>query len=180
MPIGYALAADHPDKVERLAVAEAVIAGVTHSPPLIGSSQANDQLWHIPFNRLENLNKQLVKGREDVYFGAKLQGLPDDVIAYYVDVLRSDPKALRGSFGQYRAFESTIAQNQQRKNHRLILPVLAIGGEKGIGEGVGNTMKLVADNVQTVIIPDAGHWVAEQAPEQELAALTEFLAPYRT
>ena len=62
----------------------------------------------------------------------------------------------------------------------MTLPVLAIGGEKGIGEGVGNTMKLVADNVQIVIIPDAGHWVAEQAPEQELAALTEFLAPYRT
>ena len=66
---------------------------MTPSPPLIGSSQANDQLWHIPFNRLENLNEQLVKGREDVYFGAKLQGLPDDVIKYYVDMLRSDPNA---------------------------------------------------------------------------------------
>jgi pimeloyl-ACP methyl ester carboxylesterase len=29
MPISYALAADHPDRVECLAVAEAVIAGVT-------------------------------------------------------------------------------------------------------------------------------------------------------
>jgi pimeloyl-ACP methyl ester carboxylesterase len=27
--------------------------------------------------------------------------------------------------------------------------------------------------------PGAGHWVAEQAPEEMLAALTEFLAPYR-
>ena len=41
-------------------------------------------------------------------------------------------------------------------------------------------MKLVADNVQTVVIPGAGHWVAEQAPEQELAALAAFLEPYRT
>ena len=41
-------------------------------------------------------------------------------------------------------------------------------------------MKLVADNVQTVVIPGSGHWVAEQAPEQELAALAAFLAPYRT
>jgi pimeloyl-ACP methyl ester carboxylesterase len=45
--VAYALAADHPDNVERLAVAEAVIAGVTPSPPLIGTSQANDQYWHI-------------------------------------------------------------------------------------------------------------------------------------
>jgi hypothetical protein len=32
---------------------------------------------------------------------------------------------------------------------------------------------------QTVVIPGAGHWVAEQAPAQVLEALTEFLAPYR-
>ena len=179
MPISYALAADHPDRVERLAVAEAVIAGVTPSPPLIGSAQANDQYWHIPFNRLDSLNEQLVKGREDIYFGAKLQGLPEDNIRYYVELLRSDPNALRGSFGQYRAFDATIAQNQQRKARKLTLPVLAIGGEKGIGAGVGKTMELVADNVQSVVIPGSGHWVAEQAPEQELAALTTFLAPYR-
>ena len=27
--------------------------------------------------------------------------------------------------------------------------------------------------------PGVGHWVAEEAPEEMLAALTEFLAPYR-
>jgi hypothetical protein len=27
--------------------------------------------------------------------------------------------------------------------------------------------------------PAASHWLAEQAPEEMLAALTEFLAPYR-
>jgi pimeloyl-ACP methyl ester carboxylesterase len=40
-------------------------------------------------------------------------------------------------------------------------------------------MKLVADNVQSVLIPGSGHWVAEEAPEQLLAALIPFLAPYR-
>ena len=74
----------------------------------------------------------------------------------------------------------TIAQNQQRKIMRLTLPVLAIGGEKSLGEGTTNTMKLVADDVQSVIIPGSGHWVAEEAPEKLLAALAPFLAPYRT
>ena len=27
--------------------------------------------------------------------------------------------------------------------------------------------------------PGSGHWVAEEAPEEMMAALTEFLAPYR-
>jgi len=40
-------------------------------------------------------------------------------------------------------------------------------------------MKLTADDVQTLVIPRCAHWVAEQAPEQLLAALMTFLAPYR-
>jgi len=39
-------------------------------------------------------------------------------------------------------------------------------------------MKLVADDVQTLVIPGIGHWLAEQAPGQMLTALTAFLAPY--
>jgi pimeloyl-ACP methyl ester carboxylesterase len=37
----------------------------------------------------------------------------------------------------------------------------------------------LANDVQSAVIPGAGHWFAEQAPEETLAALTEFLAPYR-
>ena len=40
-------------------------------------------------------------------------------------------------------------------------------------------MRLVADDVQSVVIPDTGHWLAEQAPEEMLSALRDFLAPYR-
>ena len=57
-------------------------------------------------------------------------------------------------------------------------PGLAAPGAKAITRG--NTMKLVADNLQVVIVPDCGHWVAEETPDKLLAALTEFLAPYRS
>jgi hypothetical protein len=50
---------------------------------------------------------------------------------------------------------------------------------KAGGEVAGKGMKLAAGDVQTVVILSAGHWVAEQAPEEMLAALTEFLTPYR-
>ena len=79
----------------------------------------------------------------------------------------------------YRAIDTSIAQNAQRKMKRLTLPVLAIGGGKALGEGVVNTMKLVADKVQGHIIPESGHWVAEETPEQFLAAVVAFLMPYR-
>jgi pimeloyl-ACP methyl ester carboxylesterase len=40
-------------------------------------------------------------------------------------------------------------------------------------------MARAAGNLQTAVIPGAGHWVAEQAPEETVAALTAVLAPYR-
>ena len=185
MPIAYALTVDHLERVERLVVSEAPLPGISPSPPLFLPPQLNERLWHLAFNQLPKVNEQLVAGREDIFFGAEFDAsagtnkLPDDAVRYYIDTLAADPDHLRGSFEFYRAIPTTIAQNEKRKERRLTLPVLAIGGAESSGEGVGNTMKLAADNVQTLVIPGCGHWVAEQAPEELLAALTAFLAPYR-
>jgi pimeloyl-ACP methyl ester carboxylesterase len=185
MPIAYALAADHPDRLDRLAVSEAPLPGVSPSPPLFLPPLLNARLWHLAFNQLPKVNEQLVTGREDIFFGAEFDAsagtykLPGYAVKYYIDTLAADPDHLRGSFGFYRALPTTIAQNEQRKTRRLTLPVLAIGGGESAGEGVGTTMRLVADDVQAVVLAGSGHWVAEQAPEQLLATLTAFLAPYR-
>jgi pimeloyl-ACP methyl ester carboxylesterase len=184
MPIAYALAADHRDRVQRLVVAEASLPGVAPSPPLFLPPLLNERLWHIPFNRTAEVNERLVKGREDIFFGNEFavwaaRPLPDDAVRYYIRILRSDRHALRGSFGWYRALDATIEQEAQRATRRLTLPVLAIGGQFGAGETVAATMQAVADDVQGVVIPGSGHWVAEEAPEELLAALTKFLASYR-
>ena len=50
---------------------------------------------------------------------------------------------------------------------RLVMPELA------------RDFEVAADDVQSVVIDGSGHWVAEEATEEMLAALTEFLAPYR-
>lgn len=184
MVISYALAADHPERVEHLVVVESPLPGVTPSPPLFVPKRANDRIWHIAFNRVDKVNEQLVRGREDIYFGfefesATVRKLPNYAIKYYVDHFASDPEALRGSFEFYRAVDATLAQNEQRKTRPLKMPVLAIGGAKSTGENIEKTMKLTADDVQGVVIPNCGHFVAEEAPEEMLAALTAFLAPYR-
>jgi len=183
MWIGYALAADHPDRVARLAVAETPLPGVSPSPPLFAPMRLNNALWHFAFNRLAGVNDQLVTGREEVYFGWQFatkaaRPLPDYAIRHYIDTL-TDPEALHASFAIYRALEETIAQNQHRKTRRLTMPVLGIGGGHSLREQVADTMKLAADDVQTLVIPDCGHHPAEETPEQTLAALTAFLAPYR-
>jgi pimeloyl-ACP methyl ester carboxylesterase len=181
--IGYALAADHPDRIDRAALAEIPGSpGAAPSPPVFVPGPINDRLWHLPFNRLKKINEQLVEGRESIFFGwefdAAATKLPADVIDYYVGLL-SDPDSLRASFGFYRALDATIAQDGQRKAQRLQMPVLAIGGAASFGGHVAEAMELVADDVQSLVIPGAGHFVAEEAPDEMLVALTEFLAPYR-
>ena len=184
MWIGYALGADHSDRVARLAVAETPLPGVSPSPPLFANAHLNNALWHFAFNRLAEVNDQLAAGREDVYFGWQFatkaaRPLPDYAVRHYIDTLAADPAALHASFAIYRALDATIAQNQQRKTRRLPIPVLGIGGAHSLREQVGDTMKLAADDVQTLVIPGCGHHPAEETPDETLAALTAFLAPYR-
>lgn len=187
MVISYALAADHRNHVDRLVVGESVVPGVTPSPPLFVPGPVVDHVWHLLFNRLAHTNVQLVRGREDIFFGliyaAEAGGgkkLPNYAVKYYTDGFASSRDALRGSFEFYRAWDTATKQNQERAKRHLTLPVLAIGGALALGKSPADAMKLVADNVQSLIIPNCGHWLAEEAPKEMLAALTGFLVPYRS
>jgi len=181
--IAYAIAADHGERVERVALAEIPGSpGAAPSPPVFVPGFINDRLWHLPFNRLDRINEQLVSGRERLFFNwefdAAARKLPDEVIDHYVAEL-TDPDALRASFEWYRALDSTIAQDADRAKRRLTMPVLAIGGELSFGSHVADALRLVADDVQSVVLEGAGHFVMEEAPDELLAALDEFLASYR-
>src|SRR6266540_867104 len=183
--ISYALAADHRDRVDRLALAEVPGPPLPspYSPPLFIEEARNNRLWHIPFNRVnDELIVDMVSGNADAFyryeFTIQSGGAtpPEYAIEYYISLYNRDKDALRATFGLYRAWDATLAQNMERKTQPLTIPVLAIGGAASWREFVGN---VAANDVQTVVIPGVGHWVAETAPEEMLAALTTFLAPYR-
>jgi pimeloyl-ACP methyl ester carboxylesterase len=133
MDIAYALAADHPGRVDRLAVAEAVLPGVTPFPPLFLPQPQNARAFHFLFNKLPTMNVQLVQGREDIFFGFvfatdAFNQLPGSAVRVYVDELASSLASLSGSVGYYRASDATAAQNLRCMKTPLTLPVLAIGG----------------------------------------------------
>ncbi len=185
MWIGYAMAADHPQRVARLAVMDANVPGVLPSPPLLGEAALNKRLWHFAFNRLDGLNERMVEGREEIYFGdqftakaATPQSISAETAAIYIAPIKASRNALRASFELYRCVDTNIALNTERKKIMLEMPVLAIGGAIGLGERVGDQMKLVARDVTTVSIPGCGHYVPEEAPEASLNAILPFLDGY--
>ncbi|MFJ5308246.1 alpha/beta fold hydrolase [Streptomyces sp. NPDC088350] len=182
----YALASDHPERVGRLAIVEAVIPGLTPSPPFFGPAAANQRLWQFGFNRLTDLNEELVRGRERLFFGwqfATKAATPDAIPAYavdaYVDAITADPRALRASFAYYRALDETIAQNERRGRTRLPLPVLAVGGALWSGASAAQTMRLAADDVTGVVLDNCGHYPAEEQPARFAEILEDFLAAKR-
>ncbi len=183
MVISYALAADNPERVAALIAAEIPGApGVVPAPPLFVPQPLNNKLWHIPFNRAGRIAEQLIQGHEDVYFGYEfaIQGgpaLPQEVIDYYIGNF-ADSESLAGGLGFYREWDATMAQNKERAARTLSIPVLAVGGAASYGDHVADGMRPAASDVQSVVIEGAGHWVAEQAPDELLTALGSFLAPY--
>ncbi|MET8849830.1 alpha/beta hydrolase [Amycolatopsis sp. NPDC004625] len=179
---GYALAADHPERVGRLTVVDAIIPGLTPTPSVFGSAAVNQRLWHFGFNRLDGLNEELVRGRERLYFGTQFatkaatpDAIPAHAVDVYVDAIVAHPRGLRASFAYYRALDETIAQNEKRRETRLTLPVLAIGGARYCGPQVAETMRLAADDVTEAIVDDCGHYVAEEQPARFTEILEGFL-----
>jgi len=183
---GYAMAADQPERIARIALGEAIIPGLSPSPPLLSDDRwLSDLLWHFNFNRALGINERLVEGREEIYFGrqfATKAGSPEAVPAYarafYIEQLKRDPEALRASFDYYRAIDQSIPQNRARMARKITMPVLAFAGELACGELVERELRLVADDVRSVIIKGGGHYIAEEKPQPLLIALQDFLAPY--
>ncbi|MGW3010158.1 alpha/beta fold hydrolase [Streptomyces sp. NPDC001219] len=180
MWIGYALAADHRDALERLALLDATLPGLAPDIPLFGTEAQNDLLWHFAFNRKRSVNEELVRGREHVYYGDQFRQktarpLPPSAVDFYVESLARDPEALRASFEYYRATDDNIAQNRRRGRHPLTLPVLSVAGDRGQGERLAALLAPVTERLDSAVLPDCGHYVPEEQPDALLAHLLPFL-----
>ena len=73
------------------------------------------------------------------------------------------------------AFEQDASDFAVFARKPLPMPMLVIGGEKASGEFLATQARLVASNVQSVVVPGAGHWLMEEAPEPTMSALVQFI-----
>lgn len=174
--VAYAYAAQFPAEVTKLVVMDAFLPGVGDW----GTVYNNPSLWHFRFNG--STPEALVQGRERIYFdyywnefaADKTRSIPEaDREAYTAAYAR--PGRMRAGWAYFVSFPQAAKDFAQLSQNKLNMPVLSIGGDKSLGDFLGQQMKLVATDLTVVVIKDAGHWLMEEQPKETTEALMKFL-----
>ena len=174
--VAYAYAAQYPSETEKLVVMDAFLPGVEGWEPIYNSSS----YWHFRFHG--PTPEALVQGRESVYFAYfwndlaadKNRSLPAADRAAYVAAY-SRPGRMKAAWAYFDSFPQTARDFAPLAQTKLTMPVLSIGGEKSLGEALGQQMKSVATDVTVVVLKDAGHWILEENPKDTTNTLVNFL-----
>ena len=174
--VAYAYAAQFPNETEKLAVMDAFLPGVPGWEAIYNAPN----IWHFRFNG--EYPEKLVQGRERIYFeyfwnvlaADKTHSIPEPDRKAYTEAY-SKPGRMRAAWKYFASWPQLAKDFAQLSQVKLTMPVLAIGGEKSLGNELGAQMKLVGDNVEVVVLPNTGHWILEERPKETTEALVKFL-----
>jgi pimeloyl-ACP methyl ester carboxylesterase len=87
----------------------------------------------------------------------------------------SGAEGVLGAFGVYRAAFTTIDQTTPLTSNKVPVPVVALGGVKGLGAKVQQMVEKVAGNVVGGVVDSSGHFLPEEAPHELVRALLNTL-----
>jgi pimeloyl-ACP methyl ester carboxylesterase len=176
--VGYAFAAQYPERVTRWAIIDAPLPGLANWTEQL----LNPKTWHFNFRGPDV--ERLVAGRERILLDRFYNELSDDPArideatrAHYA-ALYARPQAIHDALsGQFGAFAQDAKDNQAlfARIGKLPMPVLAVGGDHSYGAGMKVIMAAVASNVQGAVIANSGHWIMEEQPGQAVRLLVPFI-----
>src|SRR3984957_9301845 len=174
--VAYAYAAQYPGEVDRLVLMEAFLPGVGDWNNVF----LLRDLWHFHFYGETPL--ALVTGRERIYlehfwndFAAdRTKSVPEaDRIFYANEYAR--PDHMKAGMEVFRAFPKDAENFAEFAKTKLPMPLLVLSGEKAGGPFLIEQGKMVATNVESGLVKGTGHWLMEEAPDEVIPKLVEFL-----
>jgi pimeloyl-ACP methyl ester carboxylesterase len=176
--VAYALAAQYPAEVERIALMDAFLPGVGEWNNVF----LLRDMWHFHFFGETPL--KLVKGRERIYFEHFWNGFaanPKKSVSetdrrFYAKAY-ARPGAMAAGFEVFRAFVQDAKDFAALAQTKLKMPMLVLTGEKASGEFLIQQGRLVADSVEGVVIKGSGHWLMDEARDQVVPKLVDFFNP---
>jgi pimeloyl-ACP methyl ester carboxylesterase len=174
--VAYAYAAMYPEETTKLIVMDAFLPGVGGWEAIYN----NPGIWHFRFNG--PTPEALVRGRERTYFeyfwndlaADKTRSLPEADRRIYAAAYARQGR-MRAGWAYFVSFQKAAQDFAELSRVKLPMPVLSIGGQKSLGEALGQQMRLVASNVTVIVLPDTGHWIMEERPKETMDAIVTFL-----
>ena len=137
-------------------------------------------LWHFHFFGKTPL--ALVTGRERIYLEHFWNDFAADPTRSVSEADRviyareyAQPGHMQAGMEVFRAFPKDAEDFAAFAKTKLKMPLLILSGEKAGGPFLIEQGKMVADNVESVLVKGRGHWLMEEAPEQVVPNLVEFL-----
>jgi pimeloyl-ACP methyl ester carboxylesterase len=175
--VGYALAAQYPDRITKWVIIDAPLPGIGPWDEILKSPL----LWHFNF-RGPDMDR-LVKGRERIYldrFWNELSADPktiDEATRRHYAKIYARPGAMHAAFEQFATFNTKDSADNKafQAKGKLTMPILALGAEKSFGTMQAEVMREVGSNVEGGIITNSGHWIMEEQPDQTVALIRAFL-----
>jgi pimeloyl-ACP methyl ester carboxylesterase len=178
--IAYAYLRAYQD-IERAVIMDVVIPGVDPWEEV----RRNPYIWHFAFHSIPRLPETLVQGHQAVYFDYYFDTLSADATkitpearAAYVAAYAT-PDALTAGFGWYRAFPVDADDNRRAASSgpAVTTPLLYVRGARESGD-IDAYVRGFRDAGVTAIdkhlIPAAGHFTQEEAPDETWQALARF------
>ena len=74
----------------------------------------------------------------------------------------------------FRAFEQDAKDFADLSRIKLKMPMLVLTGEKASGEFLIAQGRLVADNVEGIVVKGSGHWLMDEAPGEVVPRIVTF------
>lgn len=174
--VAYAYAAQYPNEVERIALMDAFLPGVGDWTNV----WLLRDLWHFHF--YGEVPLQLVEGRERIYFehfwndfaADRSRSLSEADRQLYAAAY-AQPGGMRAGFEYFKAFEQDAVDFAAFAQVKLPMPMLVLTGEKASGEFLIAQGRLVANDVNGIVVKGSGHWLMEEAPGPTREALRAFV-----
>ena len=174
--VAYAYAAQYPSEVDRIVLMDAFLPGVGKWRDV----WLMRDLWHFHFYGKTPL--ALVHGRERIYFehfwndfaANPKHSVPERDRRIYAKAY-ARPGGMRSGFEYFRTFEQDAKEFALFAQTPLPMPMLVLTGEKASGDFLIEQGRQVATNVEGVVVRGSGHWLMEEAPDQVIPKLVEFL-----
>ena len=138
-------------------------------------------MWHFHFYGKTPL--ALVDGRVRIYFEHFWNEFAADPSRSVFEPDRrfyaaayAQPGGMKAGFEIFRTFEQDAEDFAGFARTKLTMPMLVLAGEKASGEFLVAQGRLVDTDVEGVVVKGAGHWLIDEAPDQVIPKLVEFLA----